>query len=284
MAVVGTASEVPGTRSSDYNGGIRTCSRTHLVKTDTKTDNESVVAGATGLPLYAAAHLAFSGAYAVSQSITEVGESGGLGWHVTTGYTSARELNENPADDEVLIDWNSEIYQEDVQFDIDSKAVCNSAGDYFIDPTPTREAIHLIARIQANVTSVPVWVITMQNAVNNALVTIGGLPCAAGLVRLQRFVIGQRQNRDGAIFYPFTFEAHIHKDGWRLRPLDAGFRELEYGELVQVRNTGDGEEVTSPAPLDGAGKALANPSPATGVFGNFQIYPEMDLTVFPGIE
>jgi hypothetical protein len=28
---------------------------------------------------------------------------------------------------------------------------------------------------------------------------------------------------------------------------------------------------------------LVSPSPATGVFGNFKIYDELDLTVLPGI-
>jgi hypothetical protein len=282
MAVVGSAKEVPGTRTSNFDGGVRTCSRTHLVKVDNKTDNESVVDGATGLPVYAEAHPAYSSAFAVSQGISEVGDSGGLGWHVTTGYSSARELNEDPEDDEVLIDWNSEIYQEIVQFDVNGKAVLNSAGDYFIDPTPSRDAIHMIARIEANVTDVPPFIISYQNAVNDNVVNIGGLICAAGLVKVQRMTIGKRQARNDTTFYPFSYEAHVHSDGWRLRPLDAGFRQIEYGELVQIKD-GLGDEVTTPVPLDGAGQVLISPSPETGVFGDFTIYPELDLTVLPGI-
>jgi hypothetical protein len=189
-----------------------------------------------------------------------------------------------------LIDWNSEIYQEVVQFDIDGNAVLNSAGDYFIDPTPSRDAIHLIAKIQSNVASVPAYVISYQNAVNSGSVTIGGLVCGIGLVKIQRMVIGTREERGGVTFYKFSFEAHIHKEGWRLKPLDAGFRYLNYSGLpvqIKIDSDGDvsatGDEVTTPVPLDGAGGLLVSPSPATGVFGNFKIYDELDLTVLPGI-
>jgi hypothetical protein len=281
MAVVGSAKEEPHTRTASFDGGVRTATRVHLVKTDTKSDREDTVGGASGLPAYADAHPAFAHAFAVTQSITEHSETA-LAWHVTTGYSSARELNEDPEDDEVLIDWNSEIYQEIVQFDVNGKAVLNSAGDYFIDPTPSRDAIHMIARIEANVTDVPPFIISYQNAVNDNVVNIGGLICAAGLVKVQRMTIGKRQARNDTTFYPFSYEAHVHSDGWRLRPLDAGFRQIEYGELVQIKD-GLGDEVTTPVPLDGAGQVLISPSPETGVFGDFTIYPELDLTVLPGI-
>jgi hypothetical protein len=289
MAVVGVAKEVPFTRTSNYDGGIRTCSITQLVKTDAKTDRENVVGAAPGVPGYGDPHPGFAVAYAVTQSITEHSETP-LAWLVVTNYTSKRTLDPNPLDDEVLVDWNSEIYQEVVQFDIDGNAVLNSAGDYFIDPTPTRDAIHLIAKIQANVASVPAWVITYQNAVNNASVTIGGLVCAAGLVKIQRITIGTREERGGVMFYKFSYEAHIHKEGWRLKPLDAGFRYLTYeGVPIPIKLDAEGavstsgDEVTTPVPLDGSGGMLVSPSPATGVFGNFKIYDELDLTVLPGI-
>ena len=289
MAVVGVAKEVPFTRTSNYDGGIRTCSITQLVKTDAKTDRENVVGAASGVPGYGDAHPGFSVAYAASQSITEHSETP-LAWLVVTNYTSKRTLSSNPLNDEVLVDWSSEIYQEVVQFDIDGNAVLNSAGDYFIDPTPTRDAIHLIAKIQSNVASVPAWVISYQNAVNNASVTIGGLVCLAGLVKIQRITIGTREERGGTTFYKFASEAHIHKEGWRLKPLDAGFRYLNYaGVPIPIKLDADGavstsgDEVTTPVPLDGSGGMLVSPSPATGVFGNFKIYDELDLTSLPGI-
>ena len=62
-----------------------------------------------------------------------------------------------------------------------------------------------------------------------------------------------------------------------------GFREIGYGGLVQIINDGDGEEVTTPVLLDGNGAVLANPSPATAVFANYQVYEEKDFTVLPGV-
>lgn len=280
MAVVGNAEELWDGRTSSFDGGIWTRSRSWLVKTSVKTDREDVVSTATGLPAYAEAHPADSTCYATTISYSQLPETP-LAWTVTAGYTSERELNENPASDEVLVSWSSEIYQEAIFEDYTGDAILNSAGDYFIDPSPTREAAHLIAKIKANVTSVPAWVLTYQNAVNDSSITIGGLSIGAGLAKMQRLEIGERQLRDGVTFYPLSFEIHIHSDGWRLKPLDAGFRELVSGEAVQI--TVDGDEVTTPVPLNGSGVALNPATPSTAVFLDFQIYNEVDMTTLPGI-
>jgi hypothetical protein len=266
-------------RTSSFDGGIWTRSRTWLVRTSVKTDREDVVSTATGLPAYADPHPADDSSYATTISYTQLAETP-LAWNVTVGYSSERELATGPQNDEVLISWTSEIYQESIFRDYDGDAILNSAGDYFIDPSPTREATHLIAKIKANVLSVPSWVIDYQNAVNLNSVTIGGLVIGEKLAKVQRIEIGERQERNGVQFYELSYEVHIHRDGWRLKPLDAGFRELVGGVAVQI--VIDGEEPTTPVPLSGG--SLLNPAtPSTAVFLDFQIYPELDLTVLPGI-
>jgi hypothetical protein len=285
MAVVGSAKEVWERRSARYNGGEWTYTRGWLVETDSKTDREGTVSGATGLPAYGAAHPdpIGSNAYATDISYTQK-SSTPFAWDVVVTYSSKRTLDSsNPASDEVLVSWSSEIYDEAIFADTSGNAILNSAGDYFIDPTPTRDAAHLIAKIRSNQTSVPSWVLSYQNSINNGAITIGGLAIAAGLAKFQRLEIGEREDRNGTAFYPVSFEIHIHKDGWALKPLDAGFREISRGNLIQILNPEDGEEVTTPALLDGSGAQLLNPSPATAVFGNFTIYPQLDFTTLPGI-
>ena len=287
MAVLGSASERWEDRSSTYNGGVWEYTRGWLVQTDDKTDRESVVSTATGLPAYGELHPSpiSDAAYCnqIAYTMTDRGDTP-TAWTVTASYTSARSLDEtDPTSDEVLVAWQSEIYQEPVFQDVNSQAILNSAGDYFIDPSPTRDTADLIATIQANVTSVPTWVLTYQNRVNNGSITIGGLAIAQGVAKLQRLTIGNREKRNSTTFYPLTFEIHLKEAGWRFKPLDAGFREIGYGGLVQIINDGDGEEVTTPVLLDGNGAVLANPSPSTAVFANYQVYEEKDFTVLPGV-
>lgn len=287
MAVVGSAKEQWEHRTAAYNGGVWTYTRGWMVKTDSKADREDTVSSASGLPAYGEAHPApiAADAYAteITYSMTDRGDTP-YSWLVKATYSSERTLNSNPANDEVLVSWTSEIYEEPVFTDTSGNGILNSAGDYFIDPSPTREAVQLIAKIRTNVTSIPAWVLSYQNAVNNGAITIGGLAIAAGLAKMQRLEIGEREYRNSTAFYPVSFEIHINKDGWHLKPLDAGFRERDgSGNLIQIINSADETEVTTPVPLNGSGAALADPTPATSVFGDFTIYPELDFTALPGI-
>jgi hypothetical protein len=288
MAVVGTAEELWGAREASFDGGIWTRTRAFLVKTDYKYDSDDVARTALGLPAYAEAHPADATCYATTLSAKQKDETP-FAWVITVGYSSERELNEDPEADEVLVSWSSEIYQEPVFEDVNGAAIMNSAGDYFIDPTPTREAAHLIAKIRVNVASVPAWVLSYQNAVNNSAITIGGLAIGTGLAKMQRLDIGERQLRGTSPFYEVSFEIHIHNEGWRLTPLDAGFRYLVSGLPVQIKidDTGaistTGDEPTTPIPLDGTGQVLTGPTPGTAVFADFQVYPELDFTALPGI-
>jgi len=284
MAVVGNAKERWEGRTSSFNGGTWSQGREWLVQTDSKTDREAVVGTATGLPTYGEVHPAPVNASmpTYAKEITYEPFEGPLAWLVKVQYHSARELNNDPVDDEILVSWTSEIYTEAIFEDTSGNAILNSAGDYFIDPTPTREASQLIAKIKANVLSVPTWVITAQNAVNNGPITIGGLVIATGLARIQRLDISERKKRGTIAFYELSFEVHIKREGWHLEPLDAGFRVLEGGVAVQARDDNQ-DEVTTPVPLNGSGGLLNPATPATAVFGDFTIYQEIDLTSLPGI-
>jgi len=269
-------------RSAANNKGIRTYSITYKLESDSTSDTASDVGNDANLPSIGEVHAEDAQAYCVSLDINCV--AGWKWWTATATWTTERELAEDPEDDEVLVSWQSEIYQEAIFQDIDGNGILNSAGDYFIDPVPTRDNVHFIAKIRKNVQSVPSWVLSKQNNVNSGQITIGGLTIAAGLARMSRLVIGERQRRGSIDFYEISFEIHIHESGWRLEPLDAGFREIDYGSRVPVQITDEnGDEPTAPVLLDGTGNVLESPTASTAVYGNYQIYLESDLTSLPGI-
>lgn len=283
MAVVGNAEEREEDQNASFDGGTWSYTRAWLVKVDSKQDRENVVSAANGLPAYGAPHPTpiSDPAYAKTISYSRVSGSA-LAWIVTVTYSSERELQDDPTNDEILVSWTSEIYQELVRVDRDGDAVVNSAGDPFVDPVPTRDAIHLIAKIKANISSAPDWIVAFQNAVNDAEITIGGLTIAVGLARVQRIEIGERKKRGNATYYPLSYEVHIHKDGWRLKPLDAGFRKLDGTDRVQIRDKDD-DEPTTPVPLNGSGQPIANPTPDNAHFLDFTVYDELSLSALPGI-
>lgn len=286
MAVDGDAEEVGKYRTASYDGGVWTYTRGWLVKTTDKTDREDTVSGANGLPAYGETHPGpiADAAYCTKIKYTPYVAKSDKAWLVVATYSSARtRSSSNAAQDEVLVSFSSELYQEPVFRDVTGKGVMNSAGDYFIDPSPTRDASHLVAKIRANVTSVPAWVITYINAVNSSQIKIGGLNIAKGVAKVNRIDVGERQNRGGSLFYPLDIEVNLRESGWRFQPLDAGFRERNSNDELVTILSDDDTLPTMPVLLNGSGKKLANPTPESAFFRNFQLYLERDLTQLPGI-
>lgn len=267
-------------RSASNQLGIRTYTEVYKVETTQKTEGSYAVGSAFGIPAIADQHPDDSAAYCIS--IDPDNTNPWKGWEVTCTYSTERIIGANPLNDEILLQWTSEIYQEPVFTDVDGNAILNSAGDYFIDPAQMRDSAHLIVKIMANVNAVPSWVLSYQNAVNNSAITIGGLSIAERLAKVQSINISSVKRRNAFLYYEFEYEVHLHRDGWRSRPLDAGFRQLVGGELIQIRDN-NGDEVTTPVPLNGSGQVIALPTPANAVYGNYKIYPELDLTSLPGI-
>jgi len=273
--------EIADARQASNRLGIRTYTTAYRLETDSQDDTAYDVGSHGSLPVIGSTFADDAQAYCNNIQITN--SAPWKGWTATYEYSTDRQISStDPEDDEVKVSWTSEVYNEPVFQDVSGNAIVNSAGDYFIDPVPSRDAVHLIAKIRANVRSVPSWVLAKQNNVNNNVITIGGLDIAAGLARMSRLEISERQRRNDIDFYGLSFEVHIHSDGWRVQPMDVGFRELEYGELIQIKDT-NGDEVTTPVMLDGEGAAQNNPTPSSAVFGDFEVYAESDLTTLPGI-
>ena len=287
MSVVGTAKELWEDQKTDYQGGVWTATRAWRVDVTLRSDREDTVSTASGLPAYGELHPGAIAApmYATTISYSHFAPKTPLSWKVSAGYTSDRGLSAtDAAADEDLVSFDSEIYQELVSIDNDGKAILNSAGDPFIDPPPTRDAGLLIASVQTNQSGIPSWFLAYQNATNSVPFNIEGLSVATGQGKATRFRAGARQKRGSSTFYPINFEVHLKKEGWKLEPLDQGFRERNAnGEMVRIRSKGDREFVTSPVALDGAGKRLDNPTPQNAKYGDFTVQNELAFSVLPGI-
>ena len=269
-------------RTATNAAGIRTYSETFRLTSDSKSDTASTVGNNASLPSIGSVYADDGQAYCTNLAISCTHDY--TGWEAVATWTTERTMSStDPEDDEVKVSWTTEVYQEPVFADADGNAVVNSAGDYFIDPVPSRDTTHLIAKIRSNHRSIPAWVLSLQNNVNDSQITIGGLVIAAGLARMSRLEISERQRRNDIDFYGMSFEVHLHKNGWLLEPMDVGFRELEYGDLVQIKDSSE-DEVTTPVMLDGAGKAQTHPTPASAVFLEFKVYETSDLSALPGID
>jgi len=275
--------EDPGSRAATNDQGSRTYSRAFKLRASSTSEGPFAVGSHASLPVIGSAHP--DDALAFCTQISVVNSEPWQGWNVACSYTDERSIDPNPINDEVVVSFSSEIYQEAVFRDINGEGIMNSAGDYLVDPAPTRDAQHLIIKIKSNHTSVPVWVLSYQNAVNATSFTVSGLSIPAKLAKVQRIEVSEPKKRSGTQYYEFTMEIMVRKEGWRIEPMDIGFRELDTNDKPKTAvNPGDEEPPKQPLLLDGSGHVITpKATPATAFFLDFQVYDELTFSVLPGI-
>lgn len=149
--------------------------------------------------------------------------------------------------------------------DSDGKFVINSANDRF-ENFPLRRNGNLLLQITKNFASFPaVAYDQIKFTRNQSAVTIKGTTYAAGtLLFLPATVVEANETHpeNNYHFFVTTFrlladhEKHLHKID------DRGYNEYVNGELKPILATGSATPLTSPWPLNGAGKKKPLPSDA----------------------
>lgn len=196
-------------------------------------------------------------------------------WDVEVLYSTVFDVrDEDPLRRLPDVFWGSIKSTEVVWRDRNGKGIVNSAGDYFDPPLerPVSRRRLMIVRNEAH--HDPQLGVDFEDAVNQK--TFLGFP--PNTVKVED--ISARTVREGRRRYDEAgYEFHVKKDGWTLRPLDQGRREGQRKTIRETDEDGNFAPVGDPVPLDGAGKVLLNPSPATVKFGAFDVFPEKDFDV-----
>ena len=253
--------EKPEGRDAQNLKGIRTYTRVFMFQTSLHSEDAWDVGSHANAPNIGDT---FHDAWCISSKPKCM--SGKLYWEITAEYSSERELNNDPLLDPSIVTIDSEQFQRPVQ------GAVNSAGDPF-DPPLMRDDSRRVFTVRKNVAVVPTWVLDYEDSVNSDSFSLKGLTLAIGTIKMQKVTVGELQSRNGTDFLPLMFVMHHNKNGWHFKPLDAGFRELDYnGDLVNILNPGDSEQPTAPVMLDGAGHQQTNPSLATAVYGDIEEY------------
>lgn len=259
--------------------GARAYTRRFRLQTSAKTEWAYHVGSHASLPVIGEVHPHDSGAWCTTLNVdpTEPWK----GWTVTAEYSTERELSETPTDDPAEINWGSEQFQRPAVTNYAGQAILNSAGDPF-DPPIMIDDSRPYVTISKNLASVPVWIMTYQDAVNSAEFEVDGITVAAGLAKMQNISVSRPQTRNSTGYRTVTFTIHLQKQGWLSKQLDAGFRQIGYaGQLENIRNDGDDELPAAPVPLNGSGVAIANPDPSNAVYRTDTVYETKDFSALP---
>jgi hypothetical protein len=275
--------------------GVTRYTRTFLVRTDTNTDEASVIFAHASCPNVGDVYPYDADAFCTD--VRPVQHKAKTVWRVTARYSTEYELSDNPLNDAAEIEWNTEPRQKAFWKDRDGNAILNSAGDYY-DPPVEGDDSRWVATVSKNLAAVPAWTLTYKDATNSDQFTLDGLTIAIGVAKLSRIRISKWQERNDIDFRVVTFSIAIDENGWAAELLDQGFRELDgctgagsgsgsgsgSGECDEGRvhiTDKNGDPVVSPVPLDGNGCALDCPTPETAVFRTHHIHKVMAFSSLP---
>jgi hypothetical protein len=285
MAVV-SVSEIWEGRDASLDRESRDYSRVFRVVTDSRYDSGYLVAAAVGV-VVGSPHPHDPGS--VCQRVRPTQQSfSPYVWLVTCSYSSKKQVEDNPLNDPIEYEWDTESFSRPAIVDRNGNAILNSAGDPFFEPIEVDHAYDVV-RISANVASVPVWFLGVKNRVNASQCTIDGVQIAARCARIKSTRVGKVQSRNEITYRQIQIEILCRSAPWNEVVLDAGFRELadadedEPAGKHRAITDADGSEPKHPVPLDGEGKKLVDPTPLTARFLAFEVYAETNFSALPGV-
>lgn len=271
--------EITGERSATNSLGKRSYTRAFKLTTSTTAEGAYAVGSHASLPNIGAVFPDDSSAWCVSLDVKN--SDPWKGWTVTAEYNSDRELAIDPTTEPAIVRISTEQFQKVVEVDINGDSICNSAGDPF-DPPFMMDDSRRVVSITKNMSGIPSWILNYADTVNSDAFTIKGITYSVGQGKVQRVAIGEEQTRNGVPFVVVELDIHLQRDGWILKPLDVGFRQLAYDATTRINITNDDNSLPpAPVPLNGLGKVLANPSSATAIYGASVIYQTAVFSVLP---
>lgn len=268
-------------RSGKNSKGIRTYTIVKQFTCETKADaNEYLVGSHPSVTPIGRTHDTDFTAWCISLSVDGPDASEGFAnWTVTEEYDSTFEITENPLFEPAQIEWDGENFEEVVIYDRNGDAVLNAAGDPF--ENLMRERGRRVVTVRKNISAVPTWIINAEDAVNSIAFTLDGFSIPANKAKLGAPKLGPWQSRNGTRYREMTMQIKLNKDGWNAQPMEVGFRYRDgTGKLVKAVSE-DGTDPTNPVCLQADGTLLADPTPATVVFGDWDIYPAYDFNTLP---
>ncbi len=168
--------------------------------------------------------------------------------------------SQNPTGRPLVIRWGSQEYQEALTTDVlDTRTVMNSALQPYV-PVPMRTLSYRTLTIERNQLSYdPVATWDYENTVNDA--RFYGFPEKSVLCKS---ITADFEFESGISFWRVTYVFWIRYPDWMVRIADMGVNELDGVDALgnaKYKRIPDrlGGFVSSPVPLDGKGRKLANP-------------------------
>jgi hypothetical protein len=194
-------------------------------------------------------------------------------WVVTVEYGpyDPTQFPENPLSHPLKISWGGSRFERVVYEDKDGNAVTNSAGDYFDPPVMADDSRPTLRITRNEQTYDPTYANTWKDTVNADI--FWGF--AVHTVKLALPTGDLEYNPVCGFYYVVTYEFEVNLKGWRKEILDQGMRQIVAGKKQKILDD-QGEDISSPALLDGNGAKLA--TGGTPAMITVEVYQEANFS------
>lgn len=202
-------------------------------------------------------------------------------WLLTCDYSN--KLLDNPLNDPAEIDSTTEKLSRILIRDRNGNWVANSAG-FPYDPPAEVDDSRTVFRVSKNVADRPTWYpMGYKDAVNDDVFTIDGLSVLIGKAKIESLSLSAWKKRSGVDYRTLGLTIAVDALGWDVHVLDAGYMEKDAATPSKKGAIQDdkGFQSSTPWPLDGAGRKLADPSPANFVYRTHEAYQRKPFSALP---
>ena len=214
--------------------------RSFNIITDSDLDGPQTVRYAAGIPRAFDPYVEADGKYepyalCSHVEITQNAEIPRL-WHAEAHYSTGSgqdgknqkdptKENKDPLQRRAGISFDTVKFQRALEKDLTGRCIRNSAGDPFDPPLEVDDSRPTLTIERNEASFNNVVFLAYQDAVNND-VFFGFNP---GCAKVDKIGV-KEQFEKNQLFYRVTYVFHFRYDGWRLRPLDRGYRVFNIGE------------------------------------------------------
>ncbi len=258
-------------------------SRVFRANTDDPFDNAATVLAYVDCPRVG--HLYPDDPRAFCQRVRPRNESfSKLVWIVTAGYSTEREISENPLNDPAEIDWNTAFYTRIATYQRAGpnagNAIVNAAYDPF-DPAVEADDSRWGANVKKNVPGVPAWMGYYGRdggAVNSDAFQLDGYAIGIRMAKISGITISGWQERNGIAYKVLTMRIDLDAGTWITQILNDGMRTRAGTKCKDA----DGQPVTEPALLLSSGAQAAFPATLAQInYIDAYKYYELPFSVLP---
>ena len=303
-------------RELTVRGRLHSHTRKFLVTSDTLRESEAAILKHKDIPSPLVDFHDQDGT-AICTEVKPSQRKTGYHWDVVAEYSGEfLKEDKNPLKRPAEISLRSEQTTQIARLDIDDRPITNTAGDYFADPPVEIEGSRWVLSVTKNLAQYPRWLLDFQNAVNDGAIRIEGITWPKRTLMLKELEIPPPQTENKRKFFAVRFALHYRAEGWDVRILNRGVREIiwereedEDGNAMEnyvnkgireiLENDGSGQ-VSEPVFLDEYGQAyrhlrdrVDDPKHPTGLLRNptkneifsqiqvYHVYSELPFSRLP---